>query len=379
VLRNPKPMTNLPAAPPSGRPYLLPVLTAALALGVFAADTVTPPDVVVSGLYIVVVLMAGRFLTDRGLLWVAASCAGLTIVAQVLSHRLMHAHSPAVEAASLGTLLSALVITGAFNTMVSIVAIVLSTSLVLRGRAAERALREAQGDLARISRVTTMGELTASLAHEINQPIAAAVTNANACLRWLSGDAPNIEGARAAATRIVRDGTRAAEIITRIRGLFRKGAPERAPVDLNLLARETLALLRGEAARYAVSVRTELAADVAAVLGDRVQIQQVMVNLLVNGIDAMKTARGARELVLTTRRDEAGEIEVAVGDTGGGLPAHGADQIFEAFFTTKTDGTGMGLSISRSIIAAHGGRLWATPNTPHGAVFRFALPVQGQA
>jgi len=241
-------------------------------------------------------------------------------------------------------------------------------------RRAEEALRQAQSDLAHVSRVTTMGELTASLAHEVNQPIAAAVTNANTCLRWLAADTPNLEEARAAASRIVKDGRRAGEIISRIRLLFKKGAAERELVDMNEVIQEMIVLLRSEAMRYNVSVRTELAADLPQVMGDRVQLQQVVMNLMINGIDAMKDVDGTRELIINSQPGESEELLVSVSDTGVGLPPECADQIFNAFFTTKPHGTGMGLRISRSIIESHGGRLWAADNSSHGASFYFALP-----
>src|SRR5712664_985191 len=243
---------------------------------------------------------------------------------------------------------------------------------------AEEALRQARADLAHVSRVTTMGELTASLAHEVKQPIAAASTNASTCLRWLAGDTPNIEEARAAATRIVKDGQRAAEIISRIRQLFKKDTPQRELVDVNEVIREMIILLRGEAMRHNISVRTELAADLPQVMGDRVQLQQVLMNLMINGIDAMKDADGTRELGIKSQRAENEEVVVSVTDTGVGLPPQQAEQIFNAFFTTKPHGTGMGLRISRSIIESHGGRLWAANNTPRGANFCFTLPTKAE-
>jgi PAS domain S-box-containing protein len=244
---------------------------------------------------------------------------------------------------------------------------------------ASEALQQAHADLAHISRVTTMGELTASLAHEVNQPIAAAVTNANACLRWLAGDIPNLEEARGAARRIVRDGTRAAEIISRIRLLFKKGAPRREMVDVNEVIREMIVLLGSEATRYSISVQTDFAADLPQVMGDRVQLQQVMMNLIMNSIDAMKDVDGMRELAIESRRAENEHLMVSVSDTGVGLPPQHEDQIFDAFFTTKPQGTGMGLSISRSIVESHGGRLWAADNSSHGASFSFTLPAKVDA
>jgi PAS domain S-box-containing protein len=245
---------------------------------------------------------------------------------------------------------------------------------VTERRRAEEALRQAQADLAHVNRVTTMGELTASLAHEVNQPIAAAVTNANACLRWLTRDHPDLEEARAAAMRIVKDGTRAADIISRIRLLFKKGTPDWELVDINEVIREMIVLLRGEATRYNIAVQTDLAADLCQAMGDRVQLQQVMMNLIMNSIDAMKEVEGKREVAIKSECAEDRHLLVSVSDTGVGLPPQEVSQIFNAFFTTKPDGTGMGLSISRSIVESHGGRLWATANSGRGATFHLTLP-----
>jgi len=240
---------------------------------------------------------------------------------------------------------------------------------------AEEALLRAQADLAHASRVNTMGELTAVLAHEVNQPITAAVTNANAALRFLSRDNPDVEEAREAVTAIVHAGVRVADIVGRTREFFRKGVPQRALVDVDDVVRGTVVLLESEARRYSVSIRTWLAAGFPAVMGDRVQLQQVIVNLIMNGIDAMNEIEGARELAIRTGGTDRGEVVISVSDTGVGLPSRDADQIFNTFFTTKPGGTGMGLSISRSIVEAHGGRLWAAPNTPRGATFQFTLPI----
>ena len=243
----------------------------------------------------------------------------------------------------------------------------------------EEALRQAQADLARVNRVTTMGELTASLAHEVNQPIAAASTDANTCLRWLTRDQPDLEEARQAASRVVKDATRAAEIVNRIRMIFKKGTPQRELVDVNEVIREIVILMRSEATRYSISVCTEVAADLPQVMGDPLQLQQVMMNLIINGIDAMKDdANGTRELAIKSQRTKDDEVLVSVSDTGVGLPPQG-DQIFKAFFTTKTYGTGMGLSISRSIVESHGGRLWASANASRGSIFCLTLPPSVEA
>ncbi|HEX4709541.1 ATP-binding protein [Phenylobacterium sp.] len=246
------------------------------------------------------------------------------------------------------------------------------------GKRAEEDLREARDDLAQLSRMTAMGELTAFIAHEVNQPIAASVTNANACLRWLAGDPPNLEEARDATRSIVEAGTRASEIISRTRQFFKTGMPQRELVDMAEIIDGTIVLLTSEATRYAITIRTSLASGLPKFIADRVQLQQVMVNLITNSIDAMKDVAGARELVISSERTADREILVSVSDTGVGLPPKPTVQIFDAFVSTKRNGTGLGLAISRSIVQAHGGRLWATPNTPRGAVFQFTLAIEDE-
>jgi len=233
-------------------------------------------------------------------------------------------------------------------------------------------LRQVEADLAHVTRMTTMGELTASLAHEIKQPIAAAVTDAKTCLRWLARDQPDTAGAREAASRTVKDAMRASDIINRIHLLFKKGEPERQSVDVNEVIREMIVLLRNEAIRYSISIRTELAENLPKVMADRVQLQQVLMNLMLNGIDAMKDMSPAGELTIRSGWED-GQLLISVSDTGVGLPPE-PDQIFNAFFTTKPKGTGMGLTISRSIVESHGGRLWVTANSGRGATFQFTLP-----
>jgi PAS domain S-box-containing protein len=239
---------------------------------------------------------------------------------------------------------------------------------------AEEALQQALTDLARINRVATMGELTASLSHEINQPITGAIANASACLRWLDRDKPDLDEVRTAVARIAGDGKRAAQIIARIRAQFEKGTLNREVVGVGEIIRETVGLLRGEAARYNISVQTELAADLPPVVGDRVQLQQVAMNLIVNSFEAMKDIDGIRELVIRSRRTGSEQILVSVTDTGIGVSSQLAEQIFDPFFTTKPHGTGMGLRISRSIVESHGGSLWVEGAPKRGATFQFTLP-----
>jgi PAS domain S-box-containing protein len=240
---------------------------------------------------------------------------------------------------------------------------------------AEESLRKAQADLAHANRVTTMGELSASLAHEINQPISGAITNASTCVRRLEREQPDLEGARAAASRVIRDANRAAEIIDRVKLFFRKGVVTKELLDVNEVIREMKILLHNEAIQHSVSVQTKLASDLPLIVADRVQLQQVLMNLMINGIDAMKAVDGPRQLTLGIQNEGSEQILVSVEDTGIGLPPNQAGQIFNAFFTTKEYGTGMGLRISRTIIEAHGGRLWATDNYPRGAIFHFTLAV----
>jgi PAS domain S-box-containing protein len=246
-------------------------------------------------------------------------------------------------------------------------------------KSAEDALRKAQADLAHTNRVTTMGELSASLAHEINQPISGAITNASTCLRRLDREEPDLEGARAAVSKIIRDANRAAEIINRVKLFFRKGVVAKERIDLNEMIREMEILLHNEATQHSVSVHTKLAADLPLIVADRIQLQQVLMNLMINGIDAMKAVDGPRRLTLGTQNESKEQLLVSIEDTGIGLPPNQAGQIFNAFFTTKEHGTGMGLRISRTIIEAHGGRLWATDNHPRGASFHFTLAVSSDA
>jgi len=235
-------------------------------------------------------------------------------------------------------------------------------------------LRQVQADLARINRATTMGELTASLAHEINQPIAAAVTDARTCLRWLAREQPDIAEARETAARMVKAVTRASDIISRLRQLFKKGAPQTTLVDVSEVIQEMVVLLRSEASAHSVSISTDLSADSPRVMADRVQLQQVLMNLMLNGIEAMHDTESGGQLTIRSLKGEDGQLLISVSDTGVGLPREQAEQIFNAFFSTKAQGTGMGLSISRSIIESHGGRLWATSNSEGGATFNFTLP-----
>ena len=244
---------------------------------------------------------------------------------------------------------------------------------------AEEALREAQAELAHVTRVATLGEMTASIAHEINQPLAAVVNNASACLRWLAGPTPNLEEARQSAALIIADGHRAGEIISRIRALAKKAPPRKDRVNINETILEVIALARSEVHRNHASLQTQLSSDVPLILGDRIQLQQVILNLIINAIEAMSgISEGPRKLQVVTGKDELQGVVVTVRDSGPGLDPDILDHLFTAFYTTKPQGMGMGLAISRSIIEAHGGRLWATANKHRGATFQFTLPVDAE-
>jgi PAS domain S-box-containing protein len=239
---------------------------------------------------------------------------------------------------------------------------------------AEQALLRTQAELAHLLRVLTMGELTTSIAHEMNQPLTAVLAHGYACLGWLAATPPNLEKAHESAERIIEDGTRAGAVLERVRALFRKKDVRRAPVDLNAVIRELTVFTQDEAARRGVSIRTALAADLPAVVGDHVQLQQVVLNLVVNAMDALDGAPGVKDVLITSDREGTAEVVIGIEDTGSGIATDITRRMFEPFFTTKSRGLGMGLSISRSIVESHAGRLWAVPRDGGGTVFRFALP-----
>jgi signal transduction histidine kinase len=240
-------------------------------------------------------------------------------------------------------------------------------------------LRQAQADLAHLNRVSTMGELTASVAHDIKQPISAAAADAETCFMWIARDQPDLAEAKEAALRIMKDVTRASDIINRLVLLFKKDVPQRELVDVNGVIQEMIALLRSEATRYSVSIHSELRNGLPKIMADRVGLQQVLMNLILNAIEAMKEVDAPGTLTITTRLDENGQILVSVTDTGMGLPQVHGEEIFNPFFTSKSQGTGMGLPISRSIIESHGGRLWASANAERGATFHFTIPTEVRA
>jgi signal transduction histidine kinase len=334
---------------------LLPAATVLLAAGIFALDTVTKIEIAVAVLYVAVVLLSVGFCRTRGVVLVSLGCIVLTIASFLISN-------------------SDVQLTGLVNCGISILAIAATGFLALRIESAELAAREARAQLAHISRVTMLGELTASIAHEVNQPLTATLINGNACLSWLGAEPPNLEEANRALQRIISDAARASDVIARVRGLFKKSPPQKHRVSINDVVRDTIALTRNEIETNRVALKLNLANDLPPVWGDRIQLQQVVLNLVLNAIEAMHDARAASpELLIVTAQQGADDVLVAVHDGGRGVDAAKMVQLFDAFYTTKQDGLGMGLAISRSIIEAHGGKIWAEPNRPRGAVFCFLL------
>ena len=262
----------------------------------------------------------------------------------------------------------------------------LTTSIIITGlmarlrRIAEEELQQTRADLARFARVATLGELTASLAHEVNQPLAGVVSSGHACLRWLASEPPNVEKASLSASRMIRDANRASEVIQRVRKLVKNTPPQKTWLNINEAIEEIIILCRYEIEQNRISLRTQLPDDVPPVWADRVQLQQVFMNLIINAIDALNAVNtGPREVFVTTERDKSSGVLATVRDSCVGLDEEKLQDIFEAFHTTKREGMGMGLAISRSIIEAHGGRLWATPNKPRGAMFQLTLPAIEEA
>lgn len=346
-----------------GLPIEMPLLWTgimALAGAIFIADTLTDLEIAVGVLYVAVVLISVRFGRPRAVMLVGTGCSILTILSYFLTPR------GAPES-------------GLVNCALSLVAIGATTYLAVKIQSAEARVRQAQADLAHMSRVTTMGELTASIAHEVSQPLAAIVANGNAAIRWLAASPPDQDEARQALDRIIKDAGRAGDVIGRVRRLVTRAPPLRDRVDLIDAIQEVLALTRSEVRRNHVLLRTELANDLPAIFGDRVQLQQVILNFVVNAVEAMSGLEtGPRELLVSAATDGK-KVTVSVRDSGVGLAPAALDRVFAAFYTTKPTGMGMGLAISRSIVEAHGGAVYAAPNLPRGMVFGFTLPVRAEA
>jgi signal transduction histidine kinase len=335
----------------------LPLTTAALAAAIFVADTITDLEIAAPVFYTTIVLLSVSFLKKNGIVFVGIGCIALTLLSDLLT-----ANNGVSEA-------------GVINTALSLLAITSTTFLAVKIQSSKVAASEAQSQLAHVVRVTTLGELAASIAHEVNQPLAAAVINGNACLEWLAANPPNFDEARRAAALLVEDTHRASHILAQVRALTKGSTSEKGPVEINKTILATVALIDGEIQRSEVSVQTQLSDHLPIVDGDRVQLQQVILNLILNAIEAMNlVATGPRVLVISSATSDSKGVLISVQDTGAGFAGKNLDRIFDAFYTTKPNGMGMGLAISRSIVENHCGRIWATPNSPRGAVFQFTLP-----
>ena len=346
--------------PPTHKTAAAPALLGvAILIGtaIFVADTLTQLEVAVAVLYVAVILIVVRVLERRGVFLVTLACVALTILSYFLTRETFSPKS------------------GFINCAISIAAILASAYLALRNQAAMTALHEAQTELAHANRVTAMGELTAAIVHEVNQPVAGVVANAEAAMRWLSARPSNLEEARQALEGIVEDGKRTSEIVTRIRALGKKSAPQRELLDINQVILDVLTLTRTQMQRNGVTLLSQLATGRTQALGDRIQIQQVILNLILNAIEATSAVQGERRLLIVTKIETQDRVLVAVSDTGTGFAASDVDRLFEAFYTTKSEGMGMGLSICRTIVEAHGGRIWASRSDGMGATLQFYVPL----
>lgn len=322
---------------------------------IFVADTVTNLEIAFAVLYVSVILISVRSGRPGAVMVVGIVCTILTLVSYFLTQ-----HGDPRS--------------GVVNGAISLLAIGATTYLAIRIETIEAAARQAQSELARMSRIMTMGELSTSIAHEVSQPITAIAANGSAALRWLSATPPNQDEARRALDRIVKDAGRAGEVIGRVRSLVARTSPSRDRIDMVEAITEALALVRDEIRGNHILLRTELANDLPLVMGDRVQLQQVVLNFVINAMEAMVGVDAERRELLVSAAADDKKITVSVRDTGIGVSPTASDRIFEAFFSTKPTGMGMGLAISRSIVEAHGGKVYMAPNFPHGAVFGFILP-----
>lgn len=350
---------TIAAGPLSARPALV-TISVGLAIAIFIADTVTPLEIAFAVFYTIIVLLSVNYTRKTGVVLISVGCIVLTVVSYALSFR--------------GTMQSGLI-----NTGISISAIVITTYLVLKIDAARNAIHEARQQLSHTSRVTALGELSASIAHEVNQPLTAIITSGNACKRWLSDDRPpDLEKARSAVDRMVADARRASDIIVHVRDLARKRASTRQLLNVNRLVEETVSLTQTELQRHRISLLIDHRQEDLAVQGDRVLLQQTLLNLLLNAIDAMDAVpRSSRQLTIRAERVDD-RVNVSVCDTGPGIPEADRARIFEPFHSNKPDGLGMGLAIASSVVESHGGTLQISSNEPRGVILTFSLPAAGE-
>jgi signal transduction histidine kinase len=343
---------------PSGliRSAALPLATAILAIAIFILDTITPYEISAATFYVVVVLLSLRFCRMQGVITVSAICVVLTVVSYVLTPD--------------GNLE-----TGIINTSISLLAIAATTYLAVKSESARVTAEQTQAHLSHVARVTTLGEIAASIAHEVNQPLTAIVTNANACTRWMYAQPLNLERAAASIESIVDDATRASEIINRVRALATRTELKKTWIEINVVVHDALALMQTRFRENRISVRTNLSNDLPMIFGDHIQLQQVVLNLLANAIDAINAVpNDGREIHIISSKSNPCGATITIEDSGVGIDPASVNHLFDAFHSTKSDGMGIGLSICRSIIEAHSGHIWAAPNKPRGATFCFTLP-----
>ena len=341
--------------------WVLPFSAIVLAAVIFIADTVTDLEIAFPAFYTVIVLIAVRFCKKRGVVLVGVGCIALTLLSDLVTIDV-----PPSQA-------------GIINTCISLLAIAATTYLALKIEMEKEATFEARSQLAHIARVTTLGEMTATIAHEVNQPLTAVLINGNACLHWLDAEPPDLNEARKNIANIVRDANRASGIVVQVRDLTKGLPPENDWLRVNELILATTLLIDREIQRNQISMQTQLSDDEPLIQGDRVQLQQVLLNLLLNAIEALSSVSiGSRHLVIASAKKDLKSVLVSVYDSGKGFPSNDLDRLFDPFYSTKSDGMGMGLTISRSIVESHGGRIWATPNSPCGAVFQFTLPIDSR-
>jgi len=341
--------------------WVLPFSAIVLAAVIFIADTVTDLEIAFPAFYTVIVLIAARFCKKRGVVLVGVGCIALTLLSDLVTIGV-----PPSQA-------------GIINTCISLLAIAATTYLALKIEMEKEVTFEARSQLAHIARVTTLGEMTATIAHEVNQPLTAVLINGNACLHWLDAEPPDLNEARKNIANIVRDANRASGIVVQVRDLTKGLPPENDWLRVNQLILATTLLIDREIQRNQISMRTQLSDDEPLIQGDRVQLQQVLLNLLLNAIESLSSVSvGSRHLVIASAKKDSKTVLVSVYDSGRGFPSNDLDRLFIPFYSTKSDGMGMGLTISRSIVESHGGRIWATPNSPCGAVFQFTLPIDSR-
>ena len=338
--------------------WVLPFAAIVLATAIFIADTITELEIACPVFYTAVVLIAARFCKKRGVVFVGLACIALTLLSDLLTIEVAPSQA------------------GIINTCISLAAIAATTYLALKIEMEKDATYEARSQLAHVARVTTLGGMTANIAHEVNQPLTAVLINGNACLHWLDAEPPDLNEARKNITNIVRDTNRASKIVVQVRDLTKGQPPVSEWLRVNEIILATTVLIDREIRQNQISIQTQLSDDVPPINGDRVQLQQVLLNLVLNSIESLRlVAVGSRRLVIASAKSNSNSVLISVHDTGKGISPSDLGCLFDPFYTTKSDGMGIGLTISRSIVESHGGRIWATPNSPRGAVFHFTLPI----